>query len=145
MLAYPERRTHHAHSSRHIKAHVYYEANLRYNLLDGRKGWRSKRAQAKGSSYYQISEGRAFPAIAEEACEHAIDTKTIFWLRQRDKPRLEVYRPTNKSKPPIMAPAINYTFLILLGWTSADVAGFRRVLNIEAWAQHPSFAHISPR
>ena len=41
--------------------------------------------------------------------------------------------------------AINYAFLILLGWTSADVAGVRRVLNIEAWVQHLPFTHISPR
>lgn len=40
---------------------------------------------------------------------------------------------------------INYAFLILFGWTSADVAGFRRVLNIEAWSQLSPFTHISPR
>lgn len=81
----------------------------------------------------------------EAACYGVIDAKIISGCNNAtSRARRSIARKTIP-KPPIMAPAINDAFLILLGWTSADVAGVRRVVDIEAWAQLSSFTHISPR
>lgn len=98
-----------------------------------------------------ITEARASPAISEIlALEEGvlncvIRANTNFWSQQRDKPRLRSIARETRTKPPIMLPAINNAFLIPFGWTSADVAEFRRSLDIEAWVQLPSLTHISPR
>lgn len=107
------------------------------------------------TTYYQISEGRAFPAITEVLARHegvlncVIHANTNFWLQQRDKPRLKVYRPTVSNRSANHAISIQFHIpnsprldICRCRWISAR-SGYRGVGS--TFFFHPHFPAVKRR